>query len=209
MKSKRIITIVLTVSTILILFAVFAAVTVSPQTGYEKGYNQTMAGTGTVVAEGIDISEHQDGINLQKIKDAGFDYVIIRAGVKLNAGSNRKDYNFEDFYAQARAVGLDVGAYYYSQAKTVDEAKKEAKCFLEYIKGKKFEYPVYMDFESSSVKTALASDPEKAAEICYAFMDTMRDAGYLVGLYGYASWFDDVYNGWMASKLNNDIGKKY
>lgn len=40
-------------------------------------------------------------------------------------------------------------------------------------------------------------------------MNKLRDAGYLVGLYGYAAWFDDAYKGWMAGNLNNDIGKKY
>ena len=209
MKIKRTVSIILTVMTILSTFAIFGSLSISAETGYDRGYKQTMAGTGKVVTEGLDISEHQAGINLQNIKNAGFDYVIIRAGVKLNAGSNRKDYNFEDFYAQARKVGLDVGTYYYSQAKSVNEAKEEAKCFIEYIKGKTFEYPVYLDFESSSVKDALGSSATKATEICYAFMDTMRDAGYLTGLYGYASWFDDGYGGWMASKLNNDIGKKY
>ena len=209
MKIKRIMAVALTLITLISTFAIFGSLNISAETGYDRGYKGSMAGTGKVVAEGLDISEHQDGINLQKIKDAGFDYVIIRAGVKLNAGNNRKDYNFEDFYAQARKVGLDVGAYYYSQAKTKDQAIEEAKCFIEYIKGKKFEYPLYLDFESGSVKDALASSSTRAAEICYAFMDTMRDAGCLVGLYGYASWFDDGYNGWMASKLNNDIGKKY
>lgn len=206
---KKALCVALTVLTLASTLTVFGAFKAEAATGYDRGYKQTMAGTGKVVTEGLDISEHQAGINLQKIKDAGFDYVIIRAGVKLNAGSNRKDYNFEDFYAQARKVGLDVGTYYYSQAKSTAEAKEEARCFLEYIKGKTFEYPVYLDFESSSVKDALGSSSTKATEICYAFMDTMRDAGYLVGLYGYASWFDDGYGGWMASKLNNDIGKKY
>ena len=211
MKMKRIISFILTALMIVSVFTVFATVDASAaiQTGYDRGYKETMKGTGKVVAEGLDISEHQAGINLQKIKDAGFDYVIIRAGVKLNAGNNRKDKSFEDFYAQARAVGLDVGTYYYSQAKNVSEAKEEAKCFLEYIKGKKFEYPVYLDFESGSVKDAIGSSSSKATEICYAFMDTMRDAGYLVGLYGYASWFDPGYSGWMANALDNDIGKKY
>ena len=186
------------------------SIAVSAETGYDRGYNQGMAGTGKVVAEGLDISEHQAGIKLQDIKNAGFDYVILRAGVKLNAGSNRIDKNFEDFYKQARAAGLDIGAYYYSQAKSVAEAKEEARCFLEYIKGKKFEYPLYLDFESSAVKEAINSNASKAVEICYAFMDTMRDAGYLVGLYGYAGWFDPGYSSnWMASKLDNDIGKKY
>ena len=212
MKLKRIMSIALTLIMLLSTFAIFGSFSIAAETGYDRGYKQTMAGTGKVVAEGLDISEHQAGINLQKIKDAGFDYVILRAGVKLNAGSNRKDYNFEDFYAQARKVGLDVGTYYYSQAKSVSEAKEEAKCFLEYIKGKTFEYPVYLDFESGRIwedQPAYAKNSKLAAEVCYAFMDTMRDAGYLVGLYGYAGWFDPGYNGWMASTLENNIGKKY
>ena len=206
---KKTISLILSLVFVITCCLTAGSIAVSAETGYDRGYNQTMAGTGKVVAEGLDISEHQEGIKLQDIKNAGFDYVILRAGVKLNAGSNRRDYNFEDFYKQARAAGLDIGAYYYSQAKSVAEAKEEAKCFLEYIKGKKFEYPLYLDFESSAVKDAIGSSSSKATEICYAFMDTMRDAGYLVGLYGYASWFDPGYGGWMASKLDNDIGKKY
>ena len=218
MKIKRIVSIALTLITVLSTFAIFGSFSIAAETGYDRGYNQSMAGTGKIVAEGLDISEHQAGMDLQKVKDAGFDYVIIRAGVKLNAGSNRKDYNFEDFYAQARKVGLKVGTYYYSQAKSKSEAIEEAKCFLEYIKGKTFEYPVYLDFESGIVwenknnkegYDVYVKNVSLATEVCYAFMDTMRDAGYLVGLYGYASWFDDGYNGWMSSKLNNDIGKKY
>ena len=212
MKFKRTVSIILTLMTILSTFAIFGSFSASAETGYDRGYKQTMAGTGKIVAEGLDISEHQAGINLQHIKNAGFDYVILRAGVKLNAGSNRKDYNFEDFYAQARKVGLNVGTYYYSQAKSVSEAKEEARCFLEYIKGKTFEYPVYLDFESGRIwedQQAYKKNSKLAAEVCYAFMDTMRDAGYLVGLYGYAGWFDPGYNGWMASTLDNNIGKKY
>ena len=210
MKMKKFISLILTLLMCVSVFAVFGAVDVSAaESGYDRGYKGTMAGTGKVVSEGLDISEHQSGINIQKIKDAGFDYVILRAGVKLNAGSNRKDYNFEEFYAAARKAGLDIGTYYYSQAKSVAEAKAEANCFLEYIKGKTFEYPVYLDFESSSVRDYLGSSASKATEICYAFMDVMREAGYLVGLYGYASWFDPGYGGWMASALDDNIGKKY
>ena len=122
MKIKRIVAIMLTAIMLISTFAIFGSFSIAAENGYTRGYNQPMGGTGKVVSEGLDISEHQDGINLQKIKDAGFDYVIIRAGVKLNAGSNRKDYNFEDFYAQARKVGLDVGTSYYSQAKSTSEA---------------------------------------------------------------------------------------
>ncbi len=207
---KKALSLTLTLLMLISAFAIFGSVnTAAIETGYDRGYKETMAGTGKIVSKGLDISEHQKGMNIQKIKDAGFDYVILRAGVKLNAGSNRKDYNFEEFYAAARKAGLDIGTYYYSQAKSVAEAKEEAKCFIEYIKGKKFEYPVYLDYESSSARDAIGSNASKAAEICYAFMDTMRDAGYLVGLYGYAAWFDPGYGGWMANQLDNNLGKKY
>ena len=211
MKIKRAVSIILTLMTILSTFAIFGSFSASAETGYDRGYTKGMAGTGKVVTKGLDISEHQDGMDVKKIKDAGFDYVILRAGVKLNAGSNRKDYNFEDFYKQARAAGLDIGAYYYSQAKNESEAKEEARCFLEYIKGKTFEYPVYLDFEDSKVRDAIGKNGTTGRKICMAFMDTMAEAGYLVGVYGPASWFvdDQYYSGWMASELNNTIGKKY
>lgn len=209
MKLKRAVSILLTVVTIVSMFAIFGSLNISAENGYDRGYKGSMNGTGKILSKGLDISEHQKGMNLQKVKDAGFDYVIIRAGVKLNAGTNRKDYCFEDFYAQARKVGLKVGAYYYSQATTEAEAILEAKYCLQYINGKKFEYPIYLDYESNTARSKLGSDSMKATKVCYAFMDTLRDAGCLVGLYGYAAWFDDGYNGWMSSKLNNDIGKKY
>ena len=211
MKIKRAVSIILTLMTILSTFAIFGSFSASAETGYDRGYTKGMAGTGKVVTKGLDISEHQAGMDVKKIKDAGFDYVILRAGVKLNAGSNRKDYNFEDFYKQARAAGLDIGAYYYSQAKNESEAKEEARCFLEYIKGKTFEYPVYLDFEDSKVRDAIGKSGTTGRKICMAFMDTMAEAGYLVGVYGPASWFvdDQYYSGWMASELNNTIGKKY
>lgn len=211
MKIKRTVSIILTLITLLSTFAIFGSFSISAETGYDRGYNKGMAGTGKIVTKGLDISEHQKGMDVKKIKEAGFDYVILRAGVKLDAGSNREDYCFEDFYAQARAAGLDIGAYYYSQAKSANEAKEEAKCFLEYIKGKKFEYPVYLDFEDKDVSDAISKSGTKGAEICMAFMDVMADAGYLVGVYGPASWFvkDQYYNGWMGTQLNTNIGKKY
>ena len=185
---KKTISLILSLVFVITCCLTAGSIAVSAETGYDKGYSQGMAGTGKIVAEGLDISEHQKGIKLQDIKNAGFDYVILRAGVKLDAGSNRKDYQFETFYSQARAAGLDVGAYYYSQAKNATEAKAEANCFLEYIKGKTFEYPLYLDFEDSDVKSAISSNGTKGKEICMAFLDTIAAAGYLTGVYGSASW---------------------
>ena len=213
---KRAISLVLTVGILITCMLTLGSVSAfAAETGYDRGYERTMGGSGKVVTKGLDVSEWQGAlstvgtINFADVKKAGYSYVILRAGVKLNAGSNRIDENFEEFYTAAKKAGLDVGAYYYSQAKSVIEAKEEANCFLEYVKGKKFEYPLYMDYENKAAKEAIGSNAQTAKTICYAFMDTLANAGYLVGLYGYGAWFDDQYDGWMADVLNNDIGKKY
>ena len=61
--------------------------------------------------------------------------------------TSQKDKCFEENYRKAKAAGFDVGAYWYSYAMSVDEAREEAKACLSVIKGKQFEYPVYFDLE--------------------------------------------------------------
>ena len=40
---------------------------------------------------------------------------------------------------------MPLGAYWYSYAMSPDEARVEARVFIDIIKGKQFEYPVYFD----------------------------------------------------------------
>ncbi|MDO4971859.1 MAG: RICIN domain-containing protein [Bacteroidales bacterium] len=161
-------------------------------TGSGDGYNSYRGGrggTGNILAYGVDVSEHQGmGYNFQALKNAGYSYVILRCGF-----ITRKDYRFEEYYTAAKAAGLNVGAYFYSYAENASEARAEADKCLSYIAGKKFEYPIYFDFE----------DPRQygddAKGICLTFLDRVASQGYLVGLYGYASWLDEDYNGWVPT----------
>lgn len=43
--------------------------------------------------------------------------------------------------------GLPKGAYFYGNAKSVADAKKEAEYFISILSGKKYEYPVFYDVE--------------------------------------------------------------
>lgn len=158
----------------------------SATTCYGLGYAGGRNGDGVLYAYGIDVSEHQGtGFNFQNLKNNGYSYVILRCGFVT-----RKDYRFEEYYANAKAAGLDVGAYFYSYATIADEAAYEAERCLSYISGKTFEYPIYFDFEDSS---AYSGSSTTAYNLCTAFLDKVAAAGYLVGLYGYAGWFDESY----------------
>ena len=160
--------------------------------GYDAGYTGGMAGSGSIVAYGIDVSEHQGaGFNFQNLKNSGYSYVILRCGFV-----SRKDYRFEEYYAAAKAAGLDVGVYFYSYAENAAEAAHEAELCLNYIQGKQFEYPIYFDFEDGSARSYNGA---LAQQICNAFLSRIEAAGYLPGLYGYASWLDPNYGAWVPT----------
>lgn len=144
--------------------------------GYNAGYVGGMKGDGKIYAHGLDLSSWQGSkVNFNAIKNAGYSYVILRAGT-----TKGKDTCFETLYANAKAAGLNVGAYYYSYATTVDAAKKDAQNMVDWIKGKTFEYPIYFDYEDPSQKK-LSSTLSK--DICLAFMDRLASEGYLTGMY--------------------------
>ena len=144
----------------------------------------------------IDISKHNGSIDFSKVKADGISGVIIRAGYGRHI--SQKDPTFETYYSNAKAVGLNVGAYWYSYADNPTDAKTEAAVFLEAIKGKRFELPVYLDIEEEK-HAAMGTD------ICTVMVDTfcsaLEAAGYFAGVYSFDSFF--------GGNLNAEVQKKY
>ena len=60
--------------------------------------------------KGIDVSSWQGNIDFAKVKASGIDFVIICAGYGRETRQN--DNCFELNYRNAKAAGLDVGAYW-------------------------------------------------------------------------------------------------
>ena len=144
----------------------------------------------------IDVSKHNGTIDWTKVKASGISGVIIRAG--YGRIITQKDKSFESFYAGAVKAGLNVGAYWYSYAKSAEEAKTEAAVFLEAIKGKKFDLPVYYDIEEQD---HVALGKTVCTAMVEAFCSTMEAAGYFAGVYSFDSFF--------ASNLDESVRKKY
>ena len=196
---QKVVSILLVLAMVVCLLPVLST-TSTAATGYDRGYSGGMAGDGYIRAYGIDVSEHQGvGFNFQNLKNNGYSFVILRAGFVT-----RKDYRFEEYYAAAKAAGLNVGVYFYSYASNASEAANEADRCLSYIAGKQFEYPVYFDFEDASARSY---NGNTAYSLCRAFMDKIAAAGYLTGLYGYASWLDPNYGAWVPT--SSICGGKY
>lgn len=153
------------------------------------------------MSKGIDVSKHQGAIDWQKVKNSGIDFAILRAGYGKYDG--QKDERFEENYINAKKAGIKIGAYHYSYAKSVEDAKKEAEVFLKWIDGKRFEYPVALDVEEKS-----QSDKGKqfVSDIIRAFCGIVEKAGYYVCVYANKYWLDNFideeckrkYDTWLA-----------
>ena len=131
----------------------------------------------------IDISTWQRNVDFAKVKAAGISAVIIRAG--YGRESSQKDNRFESHYQGAEAAGMKIGAYWYSYAKSPDEAALEAKACLACIKGKRFDLPVYFDMEEAS-QTALGKTT--LTQMTERFCDTIIAGGYRAGVYSNLNW---------------------
>lgn len=130
------------------------------------------------MAKGIDVSHWQGVIDWLSVKESGIEFAILKAG-----GSDDgfyTDSTFEQNYKEAKAVGLPVGVYYFVGSLCTSRADgiADAKRFLEIIKGKSFEYPVYIDLESTNPAAKAG-----ATEACIGFCETMEAEGYYCGIY--------------------------
>ena len=120
---------------------------------------------------GIDISYCQPQIDWDVLP---VDFVIIKAGQR-----DFTDPYFEKHYKAATEKGIPCGAYWYGEAKSIEDAQKEADCCIERLKGKKFAFPIYYDVEGDMLKL----DSKTLSAVVNAFLERVEKAGYWVGLY--------------------------
>lgn len=164
--------------------------------------------------KGLDISSYQNGINFNSIKSSGVDFLILRAGFTgWGTGVNyNKDSCFEDFYKQAKQVGIPVGAYWYSCANNYEKGVAEAKFMYENcLKGKQFEFPIYIDVEEDRHQKVGKTFVTNAI---IGFCETLEKLGYYVGIYANLNYFNNyintpalyMYDKWFAY-WKNDLNK--
>ncbi|MBO5280463.1 MAG: hypothetical protein J6B55_04485, partial [Clostridia bacterium] len=160
--------------------------------------NGAYASGTTVLARGIDISKWNHPTTPQGdflpldwngIKDAGIEYVILKAGSTIRDGKGGKETTFDIDYTAAHEAGLDVGVYFYTYATNVEQIKKDAELLLSILDGKSFEYPIYLDLEDDSL---LDIDPSVLTEMCVTFFSILQKNGYYTGLYVNHEWLHNI-----------------
>ena len=140
---------------------------------------------------GIDVSEHDEDIDWQQVRDAGIDFVFIRAGYRgYSEGSLRQDAYFEKNLREAREAGLDVGVYFFSQAVNEAEALEEADLVLRMLDGQALQMPVVYDPESILNDAARTDDisGDQFTRNALAFCGRIRERGYAPMIYANLVW---------------------
>ena len=147
---------------------------------------------------GVDISEFQGDVDFQALKDAGAEFVMLRIGGRFygDKSSIYQDDAFDTYYEQANAAGLKVGAYFFSQAISAEDAREEANFAITKLDGKALSYPIAFDWENIADDEARTDNVtgDQLTAIAEAFCDTIDAAGYRSIVYSNTSQMFIMYD---------------
>lgn len=163
----------------------------------------------STVMKGIDVSEWNGSINWRKVKSSGVTFAFIRAGGRYyGSGAYFVDSKFAENVKNATAAGIDVGAYFYSQAINAAEARQEAAYTLNIVSSYNLTLPIVMDYEyawegglTGRLYNAHLSK-SAATTVINTFCSTVEASGYVGMLYASKSVITDDMN-------ITSINKKY
>ena len=130
--------------------------------------------------KGIDVSSWQGDIDWQQVKDSAVEFVFIRLGGRgTTEGNIYPDEMRQTYYEGAKAAGLKVGGYFFSQSITIEEAIEEAEYALDAVADWDVDMPIVYDWEyigdgarTDDMNSGLLTDMVKA------YCNTVREAGY-------------------------------
>ena len=155
-----------------------------------SGFVKYVGNDGLESKIGVDVSEYQGVIDWEKVKGAGVEFAIIRAGYRTYGGGViTLDNSLITNIDGANAAGIDVGVYFFSQAITTEEAIEEADAILNAVAGRKITYPIVFDWEIIYDDTARTDKMtvEGLADCCVSFCERVKSAGYTPMVYQNAS----------------------
>lgn len=132
---------------------------------------------------GVDVSAYQGVIDWKAVAEAGVEFAIIRAGYRgSTVGDLYEDEQFAYNLTEARKAGIKVGAYFFSQALTPEEAKEEAvyACWL--LKNEPLDLPVYFDWEFNDGRIPSVWEIP-LTDCAEAFCREVEEQGFKAGVY--------------------------
>ena len=171
---------------------------------YEKDY---VVNGRSRALNGIDVSVFQGNIDWYSVKADGVDFAFIRLGYRgYTNGAIKVDSNFHQNIQGAKAAGVRVGVYFYSQAISRAEAIEEAQFCIDELSGYSLDLPVVFDLEGAQTNQyrTRGLGTQTAVNMVKAFCDTVENAGYDSMYYSYAKFLAE-HEGMVAQLEGYDL----
>ena len=133
--------------------------------------------------KGLDVSRFQGEVDWERVKAAGYQFAMLRAGY----GDNTVDEQFRRNASECNRIGLPVGAYWFCYAATAENAAQEADSCIRTVSEYRLDYPVCYDIEQASAdyieKQGVSFTPALARELVKSFCNRVESKGYFAMFY--------------------------
>ena len=153
---------------------------------------------------GLDISKWQGNVDYAKLKEQGVDFVMLKIGGQTKIdGEFAVDPKFYDNIEVAFANDIKVGVYFYSYAKSVNEAIEQADWIIKKLDDYDIDMPIVFDWENWNSYTKFHISFHTLNKIASSFIDRVEELGYEGVLYSskyYLEniWYNNNYTNWLA-----------
>lgn len=144
---------------------------------------------------GIDVSHWQGDIDFKKVKNAGVDFVYIRVGRGNGIG---KEYVEDDYFVKNikgfNKVGIPVGVYFFSNANSISDAKKEVDWIAKRIKDYDVDLELVFDWEDWDHFQEYDLSFHELSDMARIFDQEAKKKGYKGMLYSSKSKLEDIWD---------------
>ena len=134
---------------------------------------------------GVDVSAHQGDIDWAAVKKSGIEFAVIRLGYRgYGSGKLVEDEYAKKNLREAKAAGLKIGAYFFSQALDIQETDEEIQFMLNMLADVDLDMPLVLDWEIPAEDARTKNmDARTLTDIQLHFCGQMKKMGYQPMIY--------------------------
>ncbi len=140
--------------------------------------------------KGLDVSRFQGEVDWERVKAAGYQFAMLRAGY----GDSTVDEQFRRNASECNRIGLPVGAYWFCYAVSPENAAQEADSCIRTVSEYRLDYPVCYDIEQASAnyieEQGVSFTPALAQNLVKSFCSRVESKGYFAMFYSNQSFFN-------------------
>ena len=137
--------------------------------------------------KGIDVSSYQGNIDWRKVKEAGYQFAIIRLGIGDNVTS-QDDIKLKEYIKGCQDNGIPYAFYLVSYAKNLegDESVQSEIAHTERLIQGTSPFCIFYDME---IDNTIYLGKETLTSFAIKYCDYFKNLGYQVGVYANKNWY--------------------